>query len=348
MSYFSLRDYTGKRNFIAWVILFIFFLGAYAYTGNPACVQAAEKGEIKLTLVSGWPFPVAFNDKLKIFVNRVNERGKGKVYIDFKGGPEIAPIGEQAGLVRDGVLDMALSTPGYYAGLCPQSVPLYYAPPDPVLLRNIGVTAMMDTIHREKMGVTFLGFLVRGEHFTIVSKKPITSADFSGIKMHTIPIFTAALVYLGASTTALSVPEFYMALQTGVVDAIPCPTATVPMDYKLYEVAKYILFPPMPITTTGYILVNGARWDGLPEDVKKLITDTMVEMEAEVLEYYEDRTAKRVDELVAKGMEIVELPPAEAKKYYYAFTDYAWEKFSEKNPKWGPKLYELCKPYLAR
>ena len=74
--------------------------------------------------------------------------------------------------------------------------------------------------------------------------------------MHTIPIFTAALVYLGASTTALSVPEFYMALQTGVVDAIPCPTATVPMDYKLYEVAKYILFPPMPITTTGYILVK--------------------------------------------------------------------------------------------
>jgi TRAP-type C4-dicarboxylate transport system substrate-binding protein len=198
------------------------------------------------------------------------------------------------------------------------------------------------------MGVTFPGFLVRGEHFTIISKKPIMGANFSGIKMHTLPIYTAALTYLGAKTVSLTVPEFYTALETGVVDAIPCPTATVPMDYKLYEVAKYILFPPMPITTTGYILANAKRWDGLPGDVRKLITDNMLEMEKETLKYYEDRTAKSLDELVAKGMQIVKLPPAEAKKYNYAFTEYAWEKFSERNPKWVPKLYELCKPHLPR
>ena len=348
MSCFRLKNYKAKASVIHWVVLSIFLMCAYVSTGTPAPAQAAPKGEVKLTLVSGWPSTVAFNDKLKVFVKRVNEKGKGKVFIDYKGGPEVAPIQEQAGLVKDGVFDMTFTTPGYYAGLCPQSVPLYYAPPDPVLLRKIGVTEMMDKIHREKMGVTFLGFIVRGEHFTIVSKKPITSADFSGIKMHTIPIFTAALTYLGASTTTLSVPEFYIALETGVVDAIPCPTATVPMDYKLYEVAKYILFPPMPITTTGYILANAARWDDLPKDVRKLITDTMVELEPEVLKYYEDRTAKTLDELVAKGMEIVELPPAEAKKYHYAFTDYAWKKFSERNPKWGPQLYELCKPYLEQ
>lgn len=348
MSCFRLKNYKAKASVIHWVVLSIFLMCAYVSTGTPAPAQAAPKGEVKLTLVSGWPSTVAFNDKLKVFVKRVNEKGKGKVFIDYKGGPEVAPIQEQAGLVKDGVFDMTFTTPGYYAGLCPQSVPLYYAPPDPVLLRKIGVTEMMDKIHREKMGVTFLGFIVRGEHFTIVSKKPITSADFSGIKMHTIPVYTAALTYLGASTTTLSVPEFYIALETGVVDAIPCPTATVPMDYKLYEVAKYILFPPMPITTTGYILANAARWDDLPKDVRKLITDTMVELEPEVLKYYEDRTAKTLDELVAKGMEIVELPPAEAKKYHYAFTDYAWKKFSGRNPKWGPQLYELCKPYLVQ
>ncbi len=166
--------------------------------------------------------------------------------------------------------------------------------------------------------------------------------------MHTLPMYTAALTYLGAKTVTLTVPEFYTALETGVVDAIPCPTATVPMDYKLYEVAKYILFPPIPITTTGYVLVNGKRWDGLPGDVRKLITDCIIETEGEVLKYFEDRTEKSLKELVAKGMEIVKLPPPEAKKYIYAFTDYAWEKFSEKNPKWVPKLYELCKPHLTR
>jgi TRAP-type C4-dicarboxylate transport system substrate-binding protein len=187
---------------------------------------------------------------------------------------------------------------------------------------------------------------VRGELFAIVSKEPITSADFHGILMHTLPTYTAGLTYLGASTTTLQVPEFYTALQTGVVDAIPCPIATVPYDYKLYEVAKYMLYPPMPITTTGMILINEARWDGLPEDVKELLTEKMIEVEQGTAEYYEALMYAVVDKLVAEGMEIVELPPAEAEKYMYAFTDYSWEQFSAKNPEWVPQLYELCKPYL--
>ncbi len=289
-----------KRGSLGWILLGILLMATIIFTGKHSYAQA-----IKLTLVSGWPTPVAFNEKLKVFVQRVNERGKGKVFIDYKGGPEIAPITEQAGLVKDGVFDMTMTTPGYYGGLCPEAVPLYYAPPDPLLLRRIGVTSLADQFHRERMGVTFLGFTTRGEHFSIVSKKPITSANFSGIKMHTLPMYTAALIYLGAKTVTLTVPEFYTALETGVVDAIPCPTATVPMDYKLYEVAKYILFPPIPITTTGYVLVNGKRWDGLPGNVKKLITDCMIETEGEVVKYFEDRTEKSVKELVAKGVEIV-------------------------------------------
>jgi len=340
MKWSSVKGNKAKIGFLVSVSLVIIL----AATLLPACAAPAE--EIKLTLVSGWPTGVAFNDKVVELVERVNEEGEGKVFIDFLGGPEVAPITEAVGLVRDGVYDMAFSTPGYYAGLCPASVPFYYAPPDPVLLRQIGVTDLADEFHREAMGVAFLGFPVRGELFAIISKKPITSADFSGILMHTIPIFTAALTYLGASTTTLQVPDFYVALQTGVVDAIPCPIATVPYDYKLYEVAKYILYPPMPITTTGSFLINAERWDGLPKDVKDLITDNMVEIEQGVVEYYEELMYTNVDKLVAEGMEIIELPPAEADKYYYAFTDYAWEKFCEKNPVWGPKLYELCKPYL--
>lgn len=342
MKWSSVKSYKAKIGFLASVFLVIILMAVLI----PACAAPAE--EVTLTLVSGWPEGVAFNDMVEVWVDRVNEEGEGKVFIDFLGGPEVAAITEQVGLVRDGVYDMTKSTPGYYGGLCPAAVPLYYAAPfDPVKMREIGITALADEFHREAMGVTLLGFTTRGEHFTIVSKEPITSADFSGILMHTIPIFTAALTYLGASTTTLQVPDFYVALQTGVVDAIPCPTATVPYDYKLYEVAKYILYPPIPITTTGMILINEARWEGLPEDVKQLLTDKMIETEAEVIEHFETATDAVVEKLVTEGgMEIIELPPAEAEKYYYAFTDYAWEKFSERNPVWGPKLYELSKPYL--
>ena len=348
MNYLSHRNYEAKVRFTTWIFFSIFLLCTYAYTGNPPRVGAAEKGEIRLTLVSGWAVPFQGNTKLKEFIKRVNEKGKGKVFIDFKGGVEVAPMTVSPGLVRDGVFDMVFSTPGYYAGLCPESVMGYYAPSDPSLLRKIGYNEIMDEVHRKKMGCAFLGQLWRGENFVILSKKPIRSADFSGWKMHSIPIYTAGLKYLGAATVALELPEFYTALERGVVDAIPLPMGMVPLECKLYEVSKYILHPPIPITTTNSFLINAKRWDGLPPDVRKLIMDTIIAMEPEVYDFFSKVMYSAEDELVRKGMEVVDLPPAEAKKYYYAFTDHTWEIFTKKFPEYGPKVYEMCKPYLKK
>lgn len=332
----------SKRNSFSWVFLAL-TVAASLFLAGPVYAQT-----IKLTLVSGWTSPFQGNVKLEEFVKRVNEKGKGKVFIDYKGGGEIAPITESAGLVRDGVFDMVHTTPGYYGGLCPEALTAYYAPAELSLLRKIGFNAIMDEVHRKKMGCAYLGMLWRGEKFVIISKKPITSADFSGWKMHSIPIYTTGLKYLGASTVSLSIPEFYGALEKGVVDAIPQPMGGVPLDMKLYEVSKYILHPPIPITTSATLLVNAKRWDGLPSDVKKLIMDVIIAMEPEVYEYYKKVMYSAEAKLVEKGMKITELPPAEAKKYHYAFSDYTWEKLSEKMPDYVPKIYKICKPYLTR
>jgi TRAP-type C4-dicarboxylate transport system substrate-binding protein len=351
MKWLSAKSNKARVSFLVSVFLILIL----AATLLPACkagpedgVENGENGGIRLTLVSGWPGTSTINDLLEVYVERVNEEGKGKVFIDYLGGPEVTPITEAVALVRNRVYDMAYSTPGYYAGLCPESVMLYYVPLDPVLLREIGVTAMADEFHREKIGVTLAGFLGRGEEFAIIAKEPINSADFSGILMHTLPIFHVGIAYLGAATTTLDVSEFYVALQTGVVDAVPCPFPTIPYEYMLYDVADYILFPQIPITATAQLLVNAERWDGLPEDVRNLLIDKMVETEGEVIEHenaiISDYTAKLLDE----GMEIIELPSAEAEKFVYAFTDYTWGEFAKKHPEYGPALYELCKPYLGQ
>lgn len=334
-----------KRDYFTSVFLTIILMlmATLILAGGHAYAQT-----IKLTLVSGWTSPWQGNVKLEEFVKRVNEKGKGKVFIDYKGGAEIAPLTESAGLVRDGVFDMVHNTPGYYGGLCPEGITAYYAPSDPSLLRKIGFNAIMDEVHRKKMGCAYLGMLWRGEKFVIISKKPIASADFSGWKMHSVPMYTTGLKYLGASTVALSTPEFYGALEKGVVDAIPQPMGGVPLDMKLYEVSKYILHPPIPITTSATLLVNAKRWDGLPSDVKKLIMDMIIAMEPEVHDYYTKVMFSAEAQLVEKGMKITSLPPTEAKKFNYAFTDYTWEKFSEKMPGYVPKIYEICKPHLTR
>lgn len=311
-----------------------------------ACTSGGD--EITLTLVSGWPAGVAFNEKLMTYIDMVNADGAGKVFIDFKGGPEVAPITEAVGLVKKGVYDMVFSTPGYYGGLSPSCVPFYYLPTDPAFLRELGVHAVADQIMRDEMECAFLGWVTRGEPFAIASKEPITSADFSGILMHTLPMYTAALTYLGASTKTLQVPEFYQALQTGVVDAIPCPASTVIHDYKLYEQASYILFPLMPMTTSGEVIINAAKYDSLPADVQKILTDNMIEVEKEVIAFHGVNSENVLNILLTeKGMQKSELPPAEADKFMYAFTTYVWEQFMDKNPKWVPQLYDLVKDHLG-
>jgi TRAP-type C4-dicarboxylate transport system substrate-binding protein len=343
MNSMTVKRYKTKMDSFIWVFLTAILIVTLILAGEHAYAQT-----IKLTLVSGWTSPSQGNVKLEEFVKRVNEKGKGKVFIDYKGGAEIAPMTQSPGLVRDGVFDMAHTTPGYYGGLCPEAVLMYYAPSDPSLLRKIGFFNILDEVHRKRMGCTNLGTLWRGEKFTILSKKPITSADFSGWKMHSLPIYTIGLKYLGASTVALSVPEFYTALERGVVDAVPLPMGTVSLDLKLYEVSKYILHPPMPITSSGTLLANAKRWDGLPSDVKKLITDILTTMEPEVYDYYSKVGYSGEVQLVEKGMKIAELPPAESKKYNYAFSDYTWEKSCERLPEYGKKMYEICKPHLTR
>ena len=88
--------------------------------------------------------------------------------------------------------------------------------------------------------------------------------------------------------------------------------------------------------------------DGLPQDVRKLISDILIDMEPEVYDYYTKVMYSAEAKLAEKGMKIIELPPAEAKKYSYAFTDYTWEKLCKKMPEYGPKMYKICKPYLKR
>ncbi len=168
MKWVTVNRHETKKGFFECALLTIFLIAALLIADGRAYAQA-----IKLTLVSGWTSPAQGNVKLEEFVKRVNEKGKGKVFIDYKGGAEIAPITESPGLVRDGVFDIAHTTPGYYGGLCPEAVLMYYAPSDPSVLRKIGFNHLLDEVHRKKMGVTYLGTLWRGEKFIILSKNQL-------------------------------------------------------------------------------------------------------------------------------------------------------------------------------
>ena len=69
-----------------------FVAAAFAFAAAPL---AQAQSPVVLKAVSGWDKSLVFVDKYMDWIKRVNEKGAGKVRIDYIGGPEVFPSFEQ-------------------------------------------------------------------------------------------------------------------------------------------------------------------------------------------------------------------------------------------------------------
>jgi tripartite ATP-independent transporter DctP family solute receptor len=110
------------------------------------------------------------------------------------------------------------------------------------------------------------------------SAKPIVVPDdLKGFKIRVPgnPLWVALFKTLGAAPTPINFGELYAALQTHIVDGQENPLALI-RSAKLYEVQKYISMTGH-IWDGHHIFANGARWTGLPADVKTVISAALDE-----------------------------------------------------------------------
>jgi tripartite ATP-independent transporter DctP family solute receptor len=108
---------------------------------------------------------------------------------------------------------------------------------------------------------------------TTSSNKPIDAAkDFDGLKIRVpvSPLSIAMFKALGASPTSLQFSEVYTSLQTKVVDAQENPLPIIQVA-KLYEVQKYCSLTNH-IWDGFWMIMNGASWERLPDDLKKIVS----------------------------------------------------------------------------
>lgn len=125
----------------------------------------------------------------------------------------------------------------------------------------------------EKVGLFVMPkMLDNGYRHITSSAKPITSPDdLKGFKIR-VPgnqLWVTTFKTLGAAPAPINFGELYAALQTHVVDGQENPLALID-SAKLYEVQKYIAMTGH-IWDGHYIYANLARWNGMPEDVRKVM-----------------------------------------------------------------------------
>jgi len=116
----------------------------------------------------------------------------------------------------------------------------------------------------------------------IWAKKPVATVDdFKGFKIRTSGLITTlAMKLLGASPLTIPTAEIMEALSRGTVDAIQTSRGWA-LGFGLADVCTHVSFWRIQSVFGGMLVVNKAKFDGLPADLKKILLDTGREMQGQ-------------------------------------------------------------------
>ena len=219
---------------------------------------------------------------LEPWAKQVEENSGGRVKIEIF--PAMTLGGKPPELIsqaRDGVVDIVWTVNGYTPGLFPATevfeLPGVYK--NDVRATNIGHVRDVRrvTCASEYKGVEVMWLHVHaGQAIMMVDAPARSPADLAGKKMR-IPTRTGAWVIetLGASPLATPVPEVPQALSKKTIDGTLLPWEIVP-PLKLQNQINYFIegHDKTRLGTTSFqVSMNQARWDGLPDDIKKAFKD---------------------------------------------------------------------------
>ncbi|HEX9016607.1 MAG TPA: TRAP transporter substrate-binding protein DctP [Chloroflexota bacterium] len=154
----------------------------------------------------------------------------------------------------------------------------------------------------QRKGIRIVAYCNRGPRY-LTSNKPInTPADLKGVKMRVpeVEVSVAAWKLLGAVVTPMAMPELYLALKQGTVEAEENPYELV-WTSKWYEVQKYLNQTAHVIG--AYAITVSDKWlQSLPKEQQKIVTDSLVEMAKQEDKYEDEDEAGYVTKLKGAGM----------------------------------------------
>ena len=309
------------------------FRGLMAGTSVAAVMATSAFAEDKVTAVHAFPGFLVYTKTFLSMVDDINERGKGIVQIEVKGGPEAIGMFQQPAAVRDGVVDMVHTPGSFYGKLVPEIDAMVAATVTPMDVRANGGAAAMDAAHQAKMNVKHLGWIDGGVQFHIYSSKPFEFGedgvvDLSNVTLRDNPIYHAFFEALNATTASMPSTEVYAALEKGVVDASAWTQIGI-MDLKWDKFVKYRIDPPFYNTDLG-VIFNKESWESLSEESQQLIQDVVIEWEEKSYNARQDDVVSDAEKLAAGGMEFVSMSDEATAKYLALADEAAWARMSER------------------
>jgi TRAP-type transport system periplasmic protein len=248
----------------------------YSLSSTPAASQ-----EVTLRLHTFLP-PVANPVKhfLMPWAEKVGKESNGRIKVQVYPSMQLGGKAEQLlPQVRDGVVDIIWGLPGFTPGVMPK-LEIFELP---FLHRSTHATvmALQDYVpkHMQKDFAPYHVLLVHCHAGSLfMTKDPINKVeDFKGMKLRSYSRTNAwILEALGVAPVQVALPELAPMLSKGTVTGSILPYEIAPA-VKMQDLTDYFttLAEPQPRLSTAIftLLMNKAKYDSLPPDLKKVIDD---------------------------------------------------------------------------
>jgi len=247
----------------------------------------AEKKHKEMKLIMATNIPPSLKHIYKgqkTFVDMVNERGKGVVQINMYWSGSLLKGKQLLPGLQAGTVDMIWLSSAYVASTSPilglHALPLWKSIEDSYEDLKIGsdLARLQNEELKKKNLMQVLTGGVLPEYIYTRKRHIKTVKDMKGLKLRVVGKVDAKIVQaLGGFPVSIPAGEHSQALQRGVVDgSLVTPWATE--GRGLAEHCKYLMIYPIAnVNASMFVLHN--RWEGLPEDVKKILMDCAVESE---------------------------------------------------------------------
>jgi len=203
----------------------------------------------------------------KRWVNTVNAALKGKLNINYVGGPEVISRYQQIEAVRNGVLDIVITVTADYQDQIPEVSAFTLSKLGPAAERKSGFYDLMVKSH-EKINVRYIGRVQYSPFYLWTKKNVKTIADLKGLKMRTGSLYDRFMRKLGMVPVTISSRETYTALERGVVDGFGWPTIG-PRQRGWLKKVKYRVDLPFFHPSNMISLMNLDRLKKLTPAVQK-------------------------------------------------------------------------------
>jgi TRAP-type transport system periplasmic protein len=264
----------------------------------PALLPAVAFGQVVIT-ASSWLGPThVLSETQKEWCTQLEQRTAGKARCNILPRAVSAPPAT-FDAVRNGLADLSFTVHGYTPGRFTLTqfaeVPFLGDSAEASSVAFQRLLPRVPQLLEEHRGVRVLALFTHGPGIVFNTKRPIAKIeDLQGLKFRVGGGMVNELAKaLNMNATLKPAPESFELLSNGVMDGTLFPAESVE-SFKIDKVIKHATSFPGGLYNTSFVfMMNPAKYDSLPADVKKVVDELSGEYAARLFGRGWDRVDRR-------------------------------------------------------